>query len=168
MDAPQQAYAGTDEIDVHGFEGNAWGIWNDGGTYAALSTSYKHSGSYALQLRYQGSSAKATTDNMDLSGYTKVNFDYRYAEYGMDGGLDDYIIEYSIDGGTSWTIVKTVAPNGGNGVWYNDSVDIYDNFTSTTKIRIVHSTTSTSEYTYFDDIVISASDGYFVDFHGFE
>jgi hypothetical protein len=70
-------------------------------------------------LRYNGATATATTDNMDMSGYPSVTFNYRYAESNMDGGTDDFMIQYSTNGGSNWTTVQTIVPNDGNGVWIN-------------------------------------------------
>jgi cysteine-rich repeat protein len=119
-----------------------------------LSTTHKHTGAYALRLRYNKSSSIATTDTIDLSGYTRVTIDYWYAESGMDGGDDDFMIEYLADKNSTWKTAQTIVPNAGNGVWENQTVVIDDTFTATTQFRIRHSAGS-SDYTYFDDITIS-------------
>jgi hypothetical protein len=81
------------------------------------------------------------------------------------------MIQYSTNGGSNWTTAATIVPIAGNGVWVHDVIQISAAFTDTTQFRIQHSANGTSDYTYFDDVVITACEGGGCtreDTHGFE
>ena len=143
-------------IDSHGFEGN-WGIWNDGGSDCAISTSNTNSGTYCVRLRDNTSTSVTTTDVLNLSAYDELTVDFSYYAVSMDNANEDFWLQVSTDGGSSYTIVEEW--NQGDEFLNNqrkyDAVVIPGPFSSTTTLRFRADGSGNNDWVYIDDITIT-------------
>lgn len=147
-------------INSEDFE-SGWGIWNDGGSDCARSSSYANSGTYAVRLRdNSGSSSSTYTDNLDLSTYVELTVSFSYFPVSMDNSSEDFWLQISSDGGSTYTTVEEWNTNDEfvNNQRYNDQVIITGPFSSDTRLRFVCDASGNSDWVYIDDIVISGCD----------
>lgn len=146
-------------INSEGFE-SGWGIWNDGGSDARRSSndaSYATSGTYCFRLRDNTSTSVATTDNLDLSNYEELTVDFGYYARSMDNSNEDFWLQISTNGGSSFTTVEEWNRDDEfvNDQHYSDQVIIPGPFTSTTQLRFRADASGNSDWVYIDDVVIS-------------
>ncbi|MCO6487981.1 MAG: T9SS type A sorting domain-containing protein [Phaeodactylibacter sp.] len=148
-------------IDFNDFE-TTWGIWNDGGSDAGVySTSYAYSGSNAVRLRDNSSSSVITTDNLNLSGYEELTVSFTYVPVSMDNSNEDFWLQVSTNGGSSYTTVEEWNLNDEfvNNVRYFESVVIPGAFSPNTRLRFRCDASGNSDYVYIDDIEIQGCAG---------
>ena len=149
-------------IDFNDFEAG-WGIWNDGGSDAARSSSsaYANSGIYTIRLRDNTSTSVMTTDVLDLSAYEELTIDFAYHPVSMDNGNEDFWLQISTNGGASYTTVEEW--NQGdefvNNQQYTDAVVIAGPFTTNTSLRFRCDASGNSDWVYIDDVSISGCSG---------
>ena len=146
-------------IDSQGFE-SGWGIWNDGGSDSRRSANdnqYATAGTYCIRLRDNTSTSTMTTDNLDLSSYEEVTVDFGYYPRSMDNSNEDFWLQVSTNGGSSYTTVEEW--NRGdefeNNNFYTDAVVIPGPFTATTRFRFRADASGNSDWVYIDEVVIS-------------
>ncbi|MCO6480426.1 MAG: T9SS type A sorting domain-containing protein [Phaeodactylibacter sp.] len=134
-----------------------WGIWNDGGSDAGVySTSYAYSPSNAVRLRDNSSSSVITTDNLNLASYSELTVNFTYVTSSMDNSSEDFWLQVSTNGGSSYTTVEEWNLNDEfvNEVRYFESVVITGSFSSSTRLRFRCDASSNNDYVYIDDIEI--------------
>ncbi len=133
------------------------GIWVDGGTDCARSTSYPNSGRYSLQLRDNTTTSLTTTGTLDLSGYSEITVSFSYYPVSFDSSTEDFWLQISTNGGTTYTTVEEWNFDGEfvNGRRYTDAVVIAGPFTSTVKLRFRCDASADDDQVYLDDVVIS-------------
>ncbi|MFK7775199.1 MAG: S8 family serine peptidase [Saprospiraceae bacterium] len=149
-------------INSNGFE-SGWGIWNDGGSdcrRSANDNQYATTGTYCVRIRDNTSTSTATTDNLDLSNYDEVTVDFAYYARSMDNSNEDFWLQVSTNGGSSYTTVEEW--NRGdefqNNTFNTAQVVIPSSsisFTSTTRFRFRCDASGNSDWIYLDDIVIT-------------
>ncbi len=146
-------------INSNNFD-SSWGIWNDGGSDCRRSTNdaaYAYSGNRCVRLRDNTSSSTTTTDNLNLSAYEEVTIDFTYYPRSMDNSNEDFWLQVSTNGGSSYITVEEW--NRGdefeNNQRYFESVTMVGTFTSTTKFRFRCDASSNVDYIYIDDVVIT-------------
>lgn len=140
-------------IDTNHFD-SVWGIWNDGGTDCASSTTY---GAYSIRLRDNTSTSNMYTDALNLSSYSEITIDFNFIMSSMETG-EDFFLEYSTNGGSSYTTMGNwISGSGGytNGSWYSESVTVEATFTSNTVFRFRCDASDDNDYVYIDDVIIS-------------
>lgn len=145
-------------VDSNDFE-SGWGIWNDGGSDARRSSSdaaYSN-GTYSIRLRDNTSTSTMTTDNLDLSSFEDINVAFSYLARSMDNSNEDFWLQISTNGGSSYTTVEEW--NQGdefvNDVRENDAVTVNGPFTATTRLRFRCDASGNSDWVYIDDVVIT-------------
>ena len=146
-------------IDSEDFE-SGWGIWNDGGSDARRSirdSQYANSGEFSVRLRDNTSTSVMFTDNLDLSGFEELQVSFTYVARSMDNPNEDFFLEISTDGGTSYSIVEEW--NQGdefvNGPRYFEQVAFTGSFTSNTRLRFRCDASGNSDWIYIDDVEIN-------------
>ncbi len=146
-------------IDSEDFE-SGWGIWNDGGSDARRSSrdsQYANSGVFSVRLRDNTSTSVMFTDNLDLSGFEELQVAFTYVARSMDNPNEDFFLEISTDGGSSYSIVEEW--NQGdefvNGPRYFEQVSFAGTFTSNTRLRFRCDASGNSDWIYIDDVEIS-------------
>ena len=146
-------------IDSEDFE-SGWGIWNDGGSDARRSrrdSQYANSGVFSVRLRDNTSTSVMFTDNLDLSGFEELQVSFTYVARSMDNPNEDFFLEISTDGGSSYSIVEEW--NRGdefvNGPRYFEQVSFAGTFTSNTRLRFRCDASGNSDWIYIDDVEIS-------------
>ncbi len=143
-------------IDSNDFE-TTWGIWNDGGSDCAAVNGYANSGTGSIRLRDNTSSSVMTTDNLNLSSYAEITVAFSYITNSMDNANEDFWLQVSTDGGSSFTTVEewNKGDEFENGIRYNESVTITGTFSSTTQIRFRCDASANGDQVYIDDVVLS-------------
>ncbi|MFK7907216.1 MAG: T9SS type A sorting domain-containing protein, partial [Chitinophagales bacterium] len=147
----------TTSIDFNDFE-NGWGIWNDGGSDArrnSLDQAYAQ-GTYCVRLRDNTSTSVMTTDNLDLSSFEDITVDFSYYPLSMDNSNEDFWLQISTNGGTSFTTVEEWNLNDEfqNDNTYYESVNIQGPFTSNTQLRFRCDASGNSDWVHIDDVHI--------------
>lgn len=93
-------------VDYNNFE-TGLGIWNDGGSDCLRkNTPHALSGDYLMVLRDNSSSSVLYTDPLDMSNVENVGIAYAFITKGMDNSSEGFLLEYSIDGGITYTLEK--------------------------------------------------------------
>ncbi len=133
------------------------GIWIDGGTDCARSTYYPNSGRYSLQLRDNTTTSLVTTGTLNLSAYSEITVSFSYYPYSFDSSTEDFWLQISTNGGTTYTTVEEWNFNGEfvNNRRYNDAVVIPGPFTSSVRLRFRCDASADDDRVYLDDVVIS-------------
>ena len=145
-------------VNSNNFE-SGWGIWNDGGSDARRSSNdaaYSN-GTYSIRLRDNTSTSTMTTYNLDLSSFEEITVSFSYLARSMDNANEDFWLQISTNGGSSYTIVEEW--NQGdefvNNVRENDAVTIPGSFSATTRLRFRCDASGNSDWVYIDDVVIT-------------
>ncbi|WP_406685501.1 hypothetical protein N1F78_07220 [Seonamhaeicola sp. MEBiC1930] len=150
----------SEDFDSSSFSGS---IWNDGGSNCGFDSSWVISGSDNVYLRDNESSSVMYTDDIDLSSYDSVTIEFDFRTWSYDSG-EDFFIEFSDDGGSSWD--NTPVLQYVRGTDFSDNSTIYTdivataesstyNFTANSRFRFRGDASSSSEYVYFDNIEIN-------------
>jgi hypothetical protein len=148
------------EINSNDFE-SGWGIWNDGGSDCRRSSrdsAYAHQGSYCVRIRDNTSTSVATTDSLNLSGYSEVKVDFWYYPRSMESN-EDFWLQISTDGGSNFTTVADwdSGDEFTNGNFYPDSVTITGyTLTGNTQFRFRCDASGNNDYIYIDEVIVSA------------
>ncbi len=143
-------------INAQNFD-SGMGIWVDGGTDCARSTYYPNSGRYSLLLRDNTTTSLTTTGTLNLSAYSEITVSFSYYPYSFDSSSEDFWLQISTNGGTTFTTVEEWNLNDEfvNRSRYNDAVVIPGPFTSTVKLRFRCDASADDDQVYIDDVVIS-------------
>jgi hypothetical protein len=136
------------------------GNWIDGGGNCICykGNSHAHQGSRALNLQDNTSSSVASTNNLALSGYSAIKVEFWYKCVSMDGTSEDFWLQISTDGGSTYTTVEEWNLNDEfiNGQFYQDSVTITGHtLTNQTRLRFRCDASTTSDDVYIDQITVS-------------
>jgi hypothetical protein len=135
------------------------GNWIDGGANCIryVGSSYAHQGSGALNLQDHTSTSVATTNKLALSKYTKIKVDFWYKCISMDSKTEDFWLQISTNGGTSYTTVEewNYTDEFINGQYYQDSVIITGRtLTDQTRIRFRCDASAKDDDVYIDQIAV--------------
>ena len=143
-------------INFSDFE-NGLSIWNDGGSDCALTQLNPNSGLYSLEIRDNTSESVLTTDNLDLSAYEELTVEFSYFPVSMDNSSEDFWLQISEDGGSTFTLVEEWNLNDEfvNNTRYDESIFLPGPFTSTnTQFRFRCDASGNKDWIYLDDIHI--------------
>jgi surface protein len=146
------------KLTFDGFEGSSWGNYTKIGTYATLSTTQAHTGTYSARLSSSTSNYFRHTNGIDVDtpGYYKITVDFWYRAAACSGSDKFYVAYY--DGTTNNTVLTRAYT--ANSVWYHLTVDILESsytFPNNMKIRFMSSTSANNHYIYIDDIYVNAT-----------
>ena len=145
------------DIDVEDFE-SGWGIWNDGGSDCRRNRRDRNyaNGTYCVRIRDNTSTSVTYTDDLDLSGYEELTVGFGFVAKSMENG-EDFVLEYSTDGGGSFTTVASyiAGSNFTNGPSYSDEVVIAGPFTANTVVQFRCDASGNNDQIYLDDVAIS-------------
>jgi len=148
------------EVDFNDFN-TGWGIWNDGGSDCTRSSSdaqYSVGGVGApVRLRDNSSSSHMTTDNLALLTYQELTVNFSYITVSMDNANEDFFLEVSTDGGSTFTVVEewNLGDEFENDVRYFDAVTIAGPFSNSTQLRFRCDASTNSDLVYIDDVRIT-------------
>ena len=150
-------------VNSNNFE-SGWGIWNDGGTDCRRNSqdaAYAYSGTYCVQLRDNTSTSVMTTGNMNLAQYQKIKIEFTYIPVSMDDPTEDFWLQVSTNGGSTYSTVKAWNLNGAfvNNQRYFETVELPGVYTSTTRFRFRCDASDDNDFVYIDDVVISGCTG---------
>ena len=160
--------------------------WTDGGNDANLvnNPAWSYGGDFSLRIRdadATGNSSSFLSPIFDFSSYDKVDFKFFFMPQSMESthnaagtktSSEDFLIEYSSDGGTNWTIATTfesgiVAPNrtgdfdtSNTPIGYGRIVTLFATdytFNSNSRFRVRCDASANDDLVYIDDITITAT-----------
>ena len=161
-DNPGSGNCITQDIDSQDFE-NDMGIWNSGGSSAGRGYNrYVNSGEYGIFLSGNSDASTITTNNLDLSTYQGVSLSFSYFPFSMSYSYEDFWLQISIDGGTSFTTIadwkyQTDFQNGTiGGEKFQASISYNGTLSSTVQFRFRADFASgrNGGWAVIDDIVI--------------
>jgi len=136
-----------------------YGSWNDGGSDCSRisSASYANSGLISARLRDNTSSSVLTSNAFDLSTYNEISVVFTYVPVSMDNVNEDFWLQVSTDGGSSYTTVEewNKGDEFDNGIRYFEEVIVPGPFTANTRLRFRCDASGNSDWVYLDDIVVS-------------
>lgn len=146
-------------INSEDFE-SGWGIWNDGGDDARRNigdAAYANSGNYCIRLQDNTNTSVMTTNSFDFTIYDELTVDFSYYCRSMDNVNEDFWLQISTDGGTSFTTIEEWNLNDEfvNDQRYNDQVVITGPFTANTQLRFRADASGNQDWVYIDDVVIN-------------
>ena len=146
-------------IDSQDFE-IGWGIWNDGGNECRrdiADAGFANSGDYCIRLIDDTDQAHMTTDSLDLTAYEQIVVDFTYVANSMDDTFEDFWLQISTDGGTTFTTVEEWGAQDefNNDERFFESVTIQGPFSDVTQIRFQCHASGSADYLYLDDVTIS-------------
>ncbi len=138
-----------------------WDIWIDGGADASRisKAAYANSGKYCIRLRDNTSTSVMTTDNLDLSTYSEIEVQFSYFCRSMDNSNEDFWLQISTDGGSSFITVEEWNRNDEflNKERHNETVVISSvSLSSNTKLRFRCDASGNQDWVYIDDVIITA------------
>ena len=145
------------ELIFDNFE-NGYGNWNDGGSDCIRTSSnsaFANSGTYCVEIRDNTSSSVLTTDNLNMSGKSEVRVSFSYITRSMDNSNEDFWLQISTDGGSTYTTVADYDQGDEfqNGQRYNESVTITGfSLTNQTRIRFRCDASGNRDEVFLDDI----------------
>ncbi|NJL18943.1 MAG: hypothetical protein HC901_01135 [Bdellovibrionaceae bacterium] len=138
-----------------------WGNWVSGGGDAKLGSD-PQTGSQCMNLQNDsGDGSAAWLDPvLDLSGADELMIEFTYFADSMDNSSEDFWVQFSSDGGVSWTTIVTYAAEVDfvNNVRENPVITIDSssyNFSSNVKLKFRCDASGDSDDVYIDDVVIS-------------
>lgn len=159
--------------------------WTSGGSHASRenNSTWSYSGNYSLRVRNAdptGSASSFDSPTLDLTVYDKVEFQFFFAPNSMDSTYDatptktateEFMIEFSNDGGTNWTTVKTYESGqivnkdadfetSSSAIFYYRNVALLAadySFTSNSKFRVRCDADANDDEVYIDLVTISGS-----------
>jgi len=134
-----------------------FGNWNDGGGDCAKSGQFAYSGNRSVRLRdNSGVGSSMTTNDLDMSSYDEASIEFTFYPRSFETG-EDFFLEMSLDGGTSFSIVRTwvVGTDFTNNVREFESVSLTGyTFTANTQFRLRADASNNGDQIYIDDVVV--------------
>ncbi len=145
------------------FEGGSFGSsnWNDGGTDCLFhSGGNSPQGTYSINLQDNSTPPASTTfsDVLDLSAYADVKVSFTYQTISFDSSNEDFFLEVSTNGGSSYTTIEEWNLNDEfvNGVIDNDEATSSGiPLTNNTRVRFRCDATANGDDLYLDEIIVS-------------
>ncbi len=98
-----------------------------------------------------------TTNTLDLSSFEEITVDFSYYAVSMDNSNEDFWLQISYDGGSTFTTIEDWARNVDfqNNSREYATVDVSGPFTSTVRLRFRCDASANNDKVYIDDVVIS-------------
>ncbi len=152
-------------IDFENFEtGNfPFTMWNSSGIDCFLDSGSIMSGVDSANLQDNDTGSIMFTNNIDLTPYSSVDITFDYQTIAFNNSSEDFFIEFSNDGGSTWNVtpiaqyIYTIDFNN-NVTQSNVSVTINDggtySFTSTSRFRFRCDASGNGDDLYIDEILI--------------
>ena len=140
---------------------SGWGNWVDGGSDARRSINdqaYANSGSYTVRLRDDSSSSFIRTNTLNFEGVSRVQIEFSYIVVGFDNAGEGFFLEYSTNGGTSWSQIEewNLTDEFQNNQRKFELVEFDATFTANTRFRFRNNASTNGDRLYLDDIIITS------------
>jgi len=145
-------------IDSENFE-SGWGIWNDGGNDCQRTNTGTPNGTWSIDIQdNSGVASSMTTNNIDITPYTSVDFTFDFEAVSMENG-EDFWVQYSSNGGASYTTIATYTrgTNFNNNTAYTPTVSIDTGsytFATNSRFRIRCDASGNADDVYIDNVLI--------------
>jgi len=147
-------------ITSDNFETN-FGSYTDGGTDCLRYTGTTHSHQGAASIDIQDNTTTSlfsTTTGRNVSGYTVMEVDFWFKMVSLEAG-EDFWLQYSSNGGTSWQTVATYVRTTGqynNNTFYHSVISMSSgtyNFSTNAKLRFRCDASGNDDDVYIDEVV---------------
>ena len=119
---------------------------------------FVHSGVGSIRLRDNSDVASSVyTEDYDIGAYQMLRVDYWFYARSMDNKNENFLLEFSDNGGASWEIVKSWAKDIDfqNDVWYEVIVDFDASAIDVIRIRFRCDASNNGDVVYIDDVRFS-------------
>jgi RHS repeat-associated protein len=133
-----------------------WDSWIDSGTNCDRVTNGGLSGSYSILIQSFGTSSMVTSPTYTLNTFDSVRIDFKFKAVSFEAG-EDFFLEYSNNGGSSWTPVKNYIFNTDfiNNVVYDRFVTLSAPLSASSKFRFRSDAGDTTDKIYVDNILVT-------------
>ena len=142
------------------FENDFGANWFSAGSDAfAYTGEQAPEGSGSILLRDDSSTSIMTSRPLRLSSYSEVNVTFSYRAVSFDSSNEDFFLELSLNGGSSWRTVGSWNLNDEfvNNTRMHDGVTVHNTiFSNNTKFRFRADASGDQDYLYIDDVRIGA------------
>lgn len=140
---------------------NGMGNWTDGGGDCyPYSGTYSPSGNGSVRLRDNTSTSVMSTADLALASYSDIQVEFDYRCVSMDNSNEDFWLQISTDGGSSYTTVEEWNLNDEfvNDVDYFDETVLLSGFalTNQTRVRFRCDASANGDQVYIDNVTILA------------
>ena len=118
------------------------------------ANAYEGSGSVLIQSR--GATARATSPQLNLTGYRQVEVSFYFKAISMESG-EDFWLRYSSNNGSTWATVATFVSGTSfaNGSFYKATVTMNaGTFNTTGRFRMQNDAGDVGDQVYFDSVTI--------------
>ena len=136
------------------------GTWVDGGADAQLvnNAAFAASGTFTYGLQDNSETSYITSPSYDLTNFDKVTVSFSYYVVSFDNENEDFWLQISQDGGTTFTTVEEWSLNDEftNNELKSDVVEINGPFSAATQFRFRADASGNADDVYLDDIIITA------------
>ena len=133
-----------------------WDNWIDGGTNCDRVTTGGLSGSYSILIQSVDATSNIQSPTYALSAFDSVRVDFKFKAESFETS-EDFFLEYSSNGGTSWIPLKNYVFNTDfvNNVVYDRYITISALLSSTAKFRFRCDAGDTTDKIYVDNILVT-------------
>lgn len=151
-------------IDSENCEGGSFPftLWQDGGSRCSVSSASQVTAVHSIALERGSTPASTTyTNDIDLTPYSSASISFNFKMLGFDNTGDDFIVEFSNNGGGSYTQIGNYVYSSpySNLTIYPVSINVTNvgatSFSNTCRFRIRNDSGS-NDFVFIDDIVIQA------------
>jgi len=146
-----------EEMDFNNAE-SGWGIWIDGGADAALSNKaeFANSGTHSFLIKDDTPTSEIRSLTLNLSALDQIIFDFNFIAHGFDNANEDFFLEISLDGGTTFNQVEewNLTDEFENDIRVFENLTVSGPFTSNTVFRFICDASGNNDKLYIDDISI--------------
>ena len=150
----------TEDFETGNFP---YALWQDGGDRCSRNVNSVVNGTASVRLNRSGDPRASTyTSNIDLTSYTDVEISFSFRFNGCESG-DDFLVQYSNNGGTSYTTIGSYALGGSysNGTIYSSTITVPDSgatlYDTDSRFRFIADANANNDQFYIDDILISGT-----------
>ena len=95
-----------------------------------------------------------TTNDLDLTSYDEVTFEFIFVSNGFDNG-EDFWLQYSTGGGYNTVAQYVAGTTFNNGTYYQSTIVIPGPFTGNTSFRLRCDASANNDQVYIDNVVIT-------------
>lgn len=142
---------------------SGFGVWNDGGADAALSSKaqFAYSGTHAFLIKDNTETSVITTDPFDFTDYDFLKIDFTYITTGFNNVNQDFWLQISTDGGLNFSTIEewNYTDEFDNNLREFENVSIPGPFSDEVVLRFRCDATGNNDKVYIDDIYIEGCDG---------
>ena len=140
------------------FENQFGSNWSSAGVDASIYTGDEAPEGYScVLLRDDSSTSMITSRRFWFKNQSEVNVTFSYRTVSFDARNEDFFLEMSLNGGSSWSTIGSwnLHDEFKNNTLMHDGVTVHNtNFTNNTKFRFRADASGDQDYLYIDNVII--------------